>query len=489
MKTLALIIVSITFITAKAQNLFPIKLNNCPTTRFCLDCGDQKASVDSMMFRNLINDLNTSSSFKNLSGKIQMQVLVSDNGKGCVLSHTDINKNKGTLLIIKQLNRFEGWIPAVTENKPEEKTSINMEFEIKNGILSGKVNRVDIKAFEASFDKPESPEIYNKKYVYTNQHLQDYTITTWNSKNSNLENNQNDVIALDTAGIPWVTANEGLLYLMESDGEFINSAPEIQKKNNYIALEIDNQNTLWVFAYQTLYSYSKNQWKKYAIEEIGISRGYDIINNPLTNEVYFCSDEGLTIYKEGAWSNLNQTKIPQLPSNRVYFAKKDTKNRIWIGTFSGSIMIDEKGIVTSFNTSDTPLKNKCITSMAEDENGNLYFGLFEFNPEKPGTINNKNEGIAVCYANGDWKQFTTSNSGMPFNHTSSLIYDPFEKVIWIATSRAGLVRYDLKDSWENYHNENSAIPTSYISDITQDQNGTLFIATRQGVVKMSKKQQ
>ena len=32
------------------------------------------------------------------------------------------------------------------------------------------------------------------------------------------------------------------------------------------------------------------------------------------------------------------------------------------------------------------------------------------------------------------------------------------------------MRYDLKDSWENYHPDNSEIPTSYISTMTFDNN-------------------
>jgi ligand-binding sensor domain-containing protein len=157
-----------------------------------------------------------------------------------------------------------------------------------------------------------------------------------------------------------------------------------------------------------------------------------------------------------------------------------------MGTFSGSVLIDENGKATSFNETETVLKGKCITSMDEDENGNLYFGLYEFNRKDKKLVNN-DEGIAICYPNGDIKQFTTSNSGMPFNHVTKVLYDKIEKVLWIATDRAGLVRFDLKDGWENYNNKNSEIPTSYIGDMDFDKNGILYLATRQGLVKIEKK--
>jgi len=124
--------------------------------------------------------------------------------------------------------------------------------------------------------------------------------------------------------------------------------------------------------------------------------------------------------------------------------------------------------------------------MDEDESGNVYLALYEFNPKDKSKIN-RDEGIVICYPNGEIKQFTTDNSGIPFNNVSKVLYDKTEKVLWIATDRAGLVRYDLKGGWENYHNKNSEIPTSYISDMAFDNNGTLYLATRQGLVKVERK--
>ena len=159
--------------------------------------------------------------------------------------------------------------------------------------------------------------------------------------------------------------------------------------------------------------------------------------------------------------------------------QREIQKQIWIGTFSGSAMIDEQGNVSNFENTKTVLKGKCITSMDEDEDGNLFFTLYEFDRKEKGKVNT-DEGIVIRYADGTFKQFTTDNSGMPFNHATCVLYDSNEKILWIATDRAGLVRFDLKDNWENYHNENSAIPNSYISTMTFDDKGNLYLATRQG---------
>jgi len=472
---------------ANGQNLFPVRLDNCKTDKFCLDCGDIKAGFVQQDFIELLDKLNKELNLHGIKGTVKFQVLVDKKGKACVLSHTDQSNNPITIKIIAELNKFKKWTPAITGGKEEDKSSINLIFSISDNKISGQTERVDMTAFKNSFDNPRSPEIFNKTYNYKNENLKNYKITVWNSKNSNLSNNMNDNITIDKNGLIWLTVDEGLVTF---DGrEFKNAEQNITDKGKYFgyyALATDNNNIKWVYGKNNIYSFDNVKWTKYDSAEIGIDGAYDIINNPNTGEVFFCSDEGLTIYKDGKWSNVNKSKLKDLPSNRVTFAKRDSKNRIWIGTFSGTAMIDEKGSVTNFENTKTALRGKCITSMDQDENGNLFFTLYEFDRKEKGKVNN-DEGIAIRYADGTFKQFTTDNSGMPFNHTNCVLYDRKEKVLWISTDRAGLVRYDLKDNWENYHNENSDIPTSYISTMTFDDKGNLFLATRQGLVKIEHK--
>ncbi|HRP57203.1 two-component regulator propeller domain-containing protein [Agriterribacter sp.] len=486
-KTLFILFASLT-LQANAQNLFPIKLENCKTEKFCLDCGDIKAGYEENEFTILQDKLNKELNLQGIKGAVKFQVLVDAKGRACVLSHTDQSNNPISLKIIEELNKFKKWTPAITSGKKEEKSSINLIFVINDNKISGQIERVDMNAFKKSFDAPKNPEIFNTTYDYKNENFKNYKITVWNDKNSNLPNNMNDNITIDKNGLIWLTVDEGLVTF---DGkEFKNAEQNITDKGKffaYYALSTDNNNVKWVYGKNNIYSFDNAKWTKYDSTDIGIDGAYEIVNNTQTGEVFFCSDEGLTIYKDGKWTNLNKSKLKDLPSNRVTFAKRDSKNRIWIGTFSGTAMIGENNQITNFENTNTILKGKCITSMDEDENSNLFFTLYEFDRKEKGKVNN-DEGIAVRYADGTFKQFTTENSGMPFNHTNCVLYDKNEKVLWISTDRAGLVRYDLKDGWENYDNQNSDIPTSYISTMTFDNNGNLYLATRQGLVKIERKQ-
>lgn len=484
------ILVSTLFISTQliAQNLYSRKLNSCITAHFCLDCGDVKANVDKEKFEMLVTNLTASNNLKGINGKIKFQILVDSTGKGCVLSHTDLSDNIITKNIVAALNKFDGFIPAKSNEENVERSSFDILFEIEGRAINGRVVRVDQEAFMKSFDIPNSPKIDNKKYFYKNENLKDYKITVWNSRNSNLSNNWNDNIAVDKKGIIWLTIRGGLVTF---DGNKFNNAEQnIKEKGKYFhygSIAVDNENTKWVSGKGNIYSYKEGAWKINDSIEYDLSGFQNIISSPKTSEMFFCTSNGLKVYKNGEWIDFNKDKITELPTKRVTFANRDSKNRIWISTFSGSVLIDENGKSRSLN--ETIFKGKCINAMDEDENGNLYFSLIEYESKTEGKLvshNYKNGGLGILYSNGIAKKLTVENSGMPVNAISSLLYDKNEKVLWISTKTAGLVRYNLNDSWENYHSDNSKIPTSFISAMTFDNDGKLYLATRQGLVRVER---
>jgi ligand-binding sensor domain-containing protein len=71
---------------------------------------------------------------------------------------------------------------------------------------------------------------------------------------------------------------------------------------------------------------------------------------------------------------------------------------------------------------------------------------------------------------------------------NSLLYDRFEHVLWIATNQSGLVRFSLKDGWENYNNSNSPVPGFEIHQLAQDNKGTIYAATANGMLRIQKKE-
>lgn len=473
--------------SANAQNIFVKKLNHCPTSTFCLDCGDIKVGADSLKFSKMIQYLNSHNNVNNLRGSILFQVLVDSTGKGCVLSHTDVDGRMLTEKIVIALSDFSGWLPASTNGKNEPRVSINVAIDVLNGKLSGRIQRVTEQFTSTLFDQPVNPKINNKLYNYKNANLPRYKITVWNSKNSIMKDNLSDNLTVDRTGVVFYGTNKDLYRIDKGEVSKVDRSILPPAKYYYVrGMTTDNSNVKWFYTESGIYSYNDKDWILNDSLKTGTKKGYSIINNQDSGEVFFTSDQGLIINNKGSWSIISKATLKELPSNRVYYAKKDKKGRTWIGTFSGSIMIDVNGSITNFNTGSTVLKDKCITALQEDGQGNLYFGLYEYNPvdlKDP----ERNEGIAVLKSDGSWKQLTINNSGIPVNGTNALLYDEKEDVLWIGTEVAGLVRYDLKDGWENYHNKNSAVPTSFITDISKDASGNIYLATRYGLVKIERK--
>lgn len=123
-KTLFILFASMTF-QANAQNLFPVKLDDCKTERFCLDCGDTKAGYEENEFLKLQDKLNKELNLQGIKGAVKFQVLVDSKGRACVLSHTDQSNNPISLKVIEELNKFKnGHLPLQVGRKKKNLPSI-----------------------------------------------------------------------------------------------------------------------------------------------------------------------------------------------------------------------------------------------------------------------------------------------------------------------------------------------------------------------------
>lgn len=483
LKKAIVLICSTLFFYSEAQHLLPVKLNKCHPASFCLDCGDVKANPDSLQFSNMMERLSRSPDLAYISGKIKFQVIVDTVGKACVMSHNDALKTHLTKMILRELVQLRSWIPASVKGRPQN-ASIMMEFEIKDKKIDAKVVRVDGKVAMKMFDHPANPEIENVSRKYKTVHLERYAIEVLNSKNSELGNNFLGDIAVDNDNVLWLTVAESFLRF---DGNgFVHVEQQLPDSLNFYSVASDNANVKWLHTKSGLLSYNNQQWQSYSQAVTKFDIAYRIVHNKASNETFFCTNLGLIIHKEGKWLKINQDSVKALPSNKVFFARRDSKNNLWIGTNKGTVVLQPNGqIQESVKTGDL-LKGKCITSMDEDGEGNLYFSLIDYSAkEKTGAY--KEGGILIRHADGSMQEFVVENSGIPVNGINKVLFDRFEHILWLSTDRAGLVRFDLNDTWEVYNNLSSTVPTSAIRDMVMDNKGLLYVATAQGLVILTKR--
>jgi len=462
-----------------AQNLFQQKVDSYPGLSYCMDCGDVKATVDPFVLALISDRINHHYNFSNGSGSIAFQVLVTSAGNSCVLSHNDPTHSQLANELVIALNTCI-WKAARVGGRPVN-ASVNVVFTIANGKISGQMQRLDLEQMKPA----GNATVDNKQYQYANPSLKSYNFKTLTKYNSPVPDNIGINCLVDKTDVLWYATSKGLF---KYDGRLFDPVNEFNSPfTSTTAIQdiaVDKDNSKWLTANGGIFEYATDGWKLFDSVHLNITKPYRVVTAP-SGEILLPNNKGLMIFREGKMRLIDHNVVWQLPSDDVYYAYYDSHERLWVGTSKGSLMIDKKQKVTVFNNTKTPLNNVALTNVIEDDAGNLYFTLRSC--KKPLGGDNDDEGIAMMSADGKWQHYNDKNSGMPTNQVNSLLYDKIEHVLWIATPKAGLVRFDLKDGWENYHNDNSPLLTHDINHLAQDSKGTIYAATANGMLVISKK--
>jgi ligand-binding sensor domain-containing protein len=241
----------------------------------------------------------------------------------------------------------------------------------------------------------------------------------------------------------------------------------------------DKEGRVWAIINTALWKKENGQWSK---QEIAV--------NQLKGMTY--SDKGglvvygktyMTWFEKNEWKELRKEQKRELPYDIISKVVRDSKGIFWLNAVDELAQFDPNGRITRFQSQDDLLKDYNITAFAEDEEGNIYLGLYPMN-----THNAHNEAaLAKIKPDGSRELFTVSNSGIPGVEVSSLVYDPQEKVLWMSTMGAGIVRFDTRSTWELYHHLNSPIFHDTVFNLIRGIDGNLYAATLSGIISISKK--
>ncbi|PTQ99968.1 two component regulator with propeller domain [Mucilaginibacter yixingensis] len=470
---------------SSAQYMYKEKVADTRVTSFCYNCGTPKAQYDPEMFERIAHAVERRYNLAASWGSISYQILVDTAGNGQVLSYNDASHSQLSRDIIGYLNVFR-WKPAKVNDKSVF-SSVDVTFTIGSGMITGKVSDASLDDF-ADNVIANHPLIINKRYFYQNQSLGRYQLTVWNKNNSLLPDNVSQCNAVDRTGVLWYATGHGIITF--AGGTFRN-VPQVGTPG-ITSLAIDNTDVKWMYSGNAVYRNAGSTWQKYDLPKMGFT-SVNNITATKTGEVIFSTEKGLLIIKNGQFTLVNKQRFGKLPTNQIEYAYYDKRGRLWVGTNLGSVLIDKSRKVTVFNGMASPLNGTCITAATEDPAGNLYFALRSIRPYSKDADGNTlsesdAEGIAVYTANGKWLHYNDKNSGLPSNQINSLLYDRFEKVLWVGTHRSGLARYNPHNyTWELYHNENSNVPDYDIYQLSQDGNGSIYASTYKGLLVVSRR--
>ncbi len=324
------------------------------------------------------------------------------------------------------------------------------------------------------------------------------SIRYFNESNGNFPNNQIKFIKEDKNGDTWIgTANSGVFQYIKAKNEFdynflINGS--ITQGGIVTALEIDNNNNLWVGTLDGLINYEINDDKIARIsQEHGLSgNNIQTLFADSRNSLWIgAMMNGITIYDN------TDTSFTAIETDFVYTPTAITEasdGTIWVGTQAQGILIfkDQK-LQTHYRIKDGLLAD-FITALNADKKGNIYIGtsrglnqfniqtkIFTKHTEKTGFtgIEVKNNATSIDGNGNIW--FGTVKGAFKLNNNSvqKKITTP---VVEINRLRVNLKDRDIQQELTLDYTENSII-FNFISIFLTDPKAVNYKVMLEGADK------
>jgi len=303
--------------------------------------------------------------------------------------------------------------------------------------------------------------------------------------------------------------NEGGIWA-GTDGNYISRIKNDQIKiftdhdgypGNYTMAGItDRKGNLWFGAAGSgLIKYDGDTFKTFSEKE-GLSNNiiWSIIQDK-ENNIWIGTDNGLTKYTNGHFDIYDEHD--GLSCNTVSSLYEDYEGNIWAGTKGGGIIRFTNGEITTYTTKEGLSHNNVYSVYSDSKDGiwistsnglNLFkdgqfissyknLGLnynliLSVTQRKNGEIWAGTDGAGIFrLVNGRFVNYTTEN-GLASN-TIWAIYEDSKGTVWVGADGGGLIRY--KD--EIFQKFDDTLMTGeFISAITEDKSGALWIGTRDG---------
>jgi ligand-binding sensor domain-containing protein len=209
-------------------------------------------------------------------------------------------------------------------------------------------------------------------------------------------------LAEDQAGNLWVI-NRGYEYSMVNfTAQLSYLSPENPNQYSMINITVDNYNTKWVnypsdvtgSEHGIAYLNENNPYSQKIIRdnELGseVNNANDVVVD-MNGEVWVATDNGVVIIPDPFQVIANPNSIPAMTKMRIIenglatpltenvtTIAVDALNNKWLGTYSSGVIYvsaDGSTILQQFNTSNSPIPDNNISSIAIDnKSGRIYFG-------------------------------------------------------------------------------------------------------------------
>lgn len=163
--------------------------------------------------------------------------------------------------------------------------------------------------------------------------------------------------------------------------------------------------------------------------------------------IWIATDGGASNFSRGNWSNLGlelEYQVASGSSRKVAAMAVGVDRSLWFGLVGGGVRRWNRYNATSepWTTYSTPLLTSSIVySMECDNAGNIWIGTSR------GASRFKPGPTSVDPNSGLWTQYISTNSLVPDEAITSMMFNPYDNTIWFGTYSNGVVWYDGDQYW------------------------------------------
>lgn len=306
--------------------------------------------------------------------------------------------------------------------------------------------------------------------VCAGQHILAQT-NTWYTFPSNLFEAANRYIYVDSNDVKWVGSYDSGIHRF-GNGQW----NRFDMSNSPITDDdvrqscFDTAGNLWMATWNKLNKYdtATGTWTSFNVTGQLLDILYSVqVDN--ANRVWVGTDggtdadDGLYMYDGTNWTFYNPTNSP-LTGRWILQIKKDRTGKLWACHYGGLLEINGTTISNHLLTTAGFPVNTSVSAVDFDSYNNKWVAVYD--------------GGIGKFDGTNWTIYNSTNSPLPENKIWSIAVD-HDNVVWIGTENEGLVKFD-GTNWTVYNTTTSVLTSNRIDALAVDQLNNVWIAPSYG---------